>query len=288
VGTSITSGGILTVAADETAATLTVRATSDFDDTKSGTAMVTVTLDPENNATINGQEIGLAGDAGGEGWRWNATDKTLTLTGGVDLGDVALVTGYDINIVLDGDSITAGSITITGGGITITSPNGDTLTLNSLSGPALSASGDIVIEGGTVYAVTFDVNVSAIESTGGSVIITGTASVTAVTGSGSGSAISAAVSITISTDGKVKVTTDAGYCLEGATITITNGKVELFFNTGGGAFSATPDISGDKTTVKVNGQLFYGSTGDGCNTGMGMAGALMLAALLWEIRRRMV
>ena len=44
-GTSITSGGALTVASNETATMLTIRATSTVDGTKSGTAIVTVTDD---------------------------------------------------------------------------------------------------------------------------------------------------------------------------------------------------------------------------------------------------
>ena len=47
-GTTITSGGLLTVAAGETAASLTVKATSAYDTAKSGTATVTV-QDPGNN-----------------------------------------------------------------------------------------------------------------------------------------------------------------------------------------------------------------------------------------------
>jgi len=45
-GTSISTGGLLTVASDETAATLTVTATSTVDTTKSGTATVAVTSTP--------------------------------------------------------------------------------------------------------------------------------------------------------------------------------------------------------------------------------------------------
>jgi len=45
-GTAITAAGVLAIADDETAATLTVKATSTVDDTKFGTATVTVTDDP--------------------------------------------------------------------------------------------------------------------------------------------------------------------------------------------------------------------------------------------------
>ena len=54
-GTTITSAGILTVAANETAETLTVRATSTVDNTKSGTATVTViTPLPQGTCTVEG------------------------------------------------------------------------------------------------------------------------------------------------------------------------------------------------------------------------------------------
>lgn len=51
-GTSISTGGLLTVASDETAATLAVTATSTVDTTKSGTATVTVTSTPVTKYTL--------------------------------------------------------------------------------------------------------------------------------------------------------------------------------------------------------------------------------------------
>ena len=56
-GTSISATGRLSVSADETAASLTVRATSTFDATKSGTAIVTVTAPDPGAASFN---IGFA------------------------------------------------------------------------------------------------------------------------------------------------------------------------------------------------------------------------------------
>jgi len=257
---AISSTGLLTVAANETAASLTVRATSTVNTSVSGTATVTVTLDPTNNATINGQEIGLAGNASGDGWTWNAADNTLTLTGGgADLGDIAFVTDNDITIAVTGDT-TANSIVNTGtGGITITSPNGNSLTLNSSDGGAISAAGDIVIDSGTVYALTRDEGASAIESTGGNVIIRGTANVTAEAAVGEGAAISAAGTITISTSGNVSATADAGLSLEASAINITNGATELTFDeaNGGEAYNVEPAISGNNTTVIVNGVQIY-------------------------------
>ena len=65
-GTTIDSNGLLTVAGDETAQTLTVTATSTLDDTKSGSAAVAVSQEP---ASISGIEItpkDLLGYKGGE------------------------------------------------------------------------------------------------------------------------------------------------------------------------------------------------------------------------------
>jgi len=223
------------------------------------TCTVTVTIDPSNKATICGQEIGLAVDAGGLGWSWFAATNTLTLTGGYnDFGDIAFVTDNNITIQVTGNT-TAGSIVNTGtGSLSITGNQGMRLTLNAAESPAISVKGDIVIDSGEIYALTAKDNANAIES-GGSVTVKGSAKVTAETGVGEGSAISAAENITISTSGSVKATVDAGYCLEASVVSITNGTTELFFSVskGGGAFNAKPGISGSSTRVYVNGVLLY-------------------------------
>ena len=254
-GTSITQSGMLTVAAGETAAELTVEARSTYDNTKYGTATVMVTLDPNNHATINGMEIGLAGNASGEGWSWDASSKTLSIAGDLDIGEIGFVTNDNITIAMTGDSTTARSIVNTGNGnLTITCDLGSSLTLNATNGQAISAKGDIEINSGNVYASTTTENASAIESVNGSVTISGTASVTAETISGEGSAISAAENINISTSRNLKATANAGYSLEATAINITNGTTELFFNEGNGgdAYNATPVFSGDETKVFAN------------------------------------
>ncbi|MCL2147280.1 MAG: C10 family peptidase [Synergistaceae bacterium] len=260
-GTSITQGGELSVAASETAASLTVRATSTADASKSGTAAVTVTLESNNYATINGTEIGLSGNADGTGWNWNAAAKTLTLTGvNDDLGDIVFVTDDSIAINVT-DNITANCIVNTGNGkLTITCAFGMTLTLNSDTSPAISANGDIEINGGSVYAVTTADNASAIESMSGSVTISGAANVTAETINGYGAAISAATDINISTSGEVKGYADTGYSLMASVVNITNGVTELFFdiNGGGGAYNvANPSFSGINTKAYANGLQLY-------------------------------
>ena len=75
-GTTI-NGGLLTVAADETAASLTVTATSVGDNTKSGTATVTVTqAAPEPNIYVGG--VGLYGS---EEEPYVSNDATITWDG---------------------------------------------------------------------------------------------------------------------------------------------------------------------------------------------------------------
>ena len=312
--TSITAGGVLSVAADETAPALTVRATSTFNGAVSGTATVSIAGDPSNKAGINGLEIGLAGSVSGEGWHWDADNKTLTLTGGPSLGDIDIVTDDDVTIAVTGDYVTAYSIVSTGTGkLTITSGSGKTLTLISDARPAVSAIGDIEINSGVVYAFTTAKDKSAIESLNGSVTVSGTADVTAETANGVGSAISAAEDINISTSryyrgGHVNATADAGYSLNAAAVNITNGNTELFFNDGdgtGGAFSVpNPAFSGNDTEVYVNGEQIYpetntttaendnpGDSGDpggsdgGCNAAPGLL--IVLSALpLFFIKRK--
>jgi hypothetical protein len=72
-GTSITGGGVLTVAANESAASLTVRATSAFDTSKSGTAAVTV--------TTGGGSVVMVYPADGASGALVNTDITLSRTG---------------------------------------------------------------------------------------------------------------------------------------------------------------------------------------------------------------
>ena len=59
-GTSISAEGVLTVAEEETAAMLTIRATSDADDSKSGTATVTVTDPAVTSVKVEPDEVSVA------------------------------------------------------------------------------------------------------------------------------------------------------------------------------------------------------------------------------------
>jgi hypothetical protein len=59
-GTTITNAGVLTVAADEAAETLTVRATSTFDTSKSGTATVTVVVPTVSSVVVSPATVSIA------------------------------------------------------------------------------------------------------------------------------------------------------------------------------------------------------------------------------------
>jgi hypothetical protein len=71
-GTTITTAGLLSVALNETASSLTVRATSTVDDTKSGIATVTVTSDPVTVTSVTVSPLS-ANVAKGGGQQFNAT-----------------------------------------------------------------------------------------------------------------------------------------------------------------------------------------------------------------------
>jgi hypothetical protein len=94
-GTGITTAGVLTVAANETAGSLTVTATSTVDNTKSGTATVTLSggAPPPDTTGVGsvtvefagpGEEtIGLTGADGDLSWAANTT-LTVSVSGGFD------------------------------------------------------------------------------------------------------------------------------------------------------------------------------------------------------------
>jgi hypothetical protein len=247
-----------------------------------------IAVDPNNNAAIGSDpRFDLGTDKIGTGWSWDAAAKTLTLTGG-DVGAINIVTDGDIGIVLTGDA-SASNITNAGTGkITITGGPDKKLTLNSASGPAISAEGDIVIDSGHIYASTTDADAAAIESLAGSVVITGGAYVEADSSAG-GSAIKAAVDVEISTAGGVVASANGtGYALDaGNMITVTDGTTELWASDEAHAFSVTPNISGADTFVHINGSLYYGeidttppdgeNRGGGCDTGLGAAGIIVLS-----------
>ncbi len=109
------SNGLLTVGADETAATITVRATSNADPTKYAEATVTVTdpaspdisitVDPTNIALVAGQTqqftASILNDVTGSGYTWSVSG-----------GNGA--TGIDTNGLLSVDALeTASSLTVT-------------------------------------------------------------------------------------------------------------------------------------------------------------------------------
>jgi hypothetical protein len=119
-GTSITpAGGILTVAADETASSLTVRATSAYDTTKSGTAAVTVsdtgtvptvtgvTVSPSSATVIRGQTRTFTAAVAGTG------DPAQTVTWSVSGGGEGTSITPDGGVLTVAADETASSLTVT-------------------------------------------------------------------------------------------------------------------------------------------------------------------------------
>ena len=190
---------------------------------------IAVTVDPNNNIGIKGEQIGLDNDVSGDGWGWNAKDKKLTLTGG-DVGEIKITMNGDVTVDILNDAFADSIVKDGNGDLIITGVSGKALTLISKPGPA-------------------------IHSKSGSVIITG--SVDVVIESSGGSAIKAKVSIEISTDGTVTVTmTGDGFALEaelpGGVINILNGTTNLTVRKTDHAFNVKPNISGGNTKVNVN------------------------------------
>ena len=126
-GTTISTTGLLTVGADETATTLTVRATSNGDNTKSGTAAVTVETatapqeftisfdgnggaNPASQTTVDGRLTSLpASTRSGYdflGWYTAASGGTRVTTGTVFTADAILYAHWDSRDSGDGSKPT--------------------------------------------------------------------------------------------------------------------------------------------------------------------------------------
>jgi hypothetical protein len=186
-GTTIDADGLLTVAAGESAGTLTVRATSTYDTTKNGTATVTP-KDPVVFIGAQGYESLAEAVAAAAG-----TTATITVKGNINANPIPVDTaGTDITLV--GETTER---TITGTGYTLFTLAGTvTLTLNANitlfqgavtvnSGAALELNTGAKITGADTSGVfindggTFTMNDGSIEdneviSYGGGVVVHGT------------------------------------------------------------------------------------------------------------------
>ena len=119
-GTDINSSGLLTVGADETAATITVKAVSTADNTKFGTATVTVTNTPLPPATVSSVTVSPSNGSvqAGETKTFMATvtgtnnppqDVTWSVSGNSSIGTTISSTG----VLTVGEDETAASLTVT-------------------------------------------------------------------------------------------------------------------------------------------------------------------------------
>ena len=180
-GTSISTDGRLTVAANEPAATLTVKATSTADTSKSGTAIVTVTN--PINYSVNDQTSWIAAVNGVRNGGNNkahiitvTNDFSVTTSSGNDntFGDVTGITVY-----VEGDyTITAAA-------------NGRLLYIGGEQAAILK---DITLQGRSnntneLVRINYSFNWDTYESFGGIFIMTGSASVTGNTSSTSGGGV---------------------------------------------------------------------------------------------------
>jgi hypothetical protein len=153
-GTTIDATGKLTVAATETATTLTVKATSTFDTTKSGTATVTVAATPVISASVGNVTV-----TGTTGTAITDADVTITLTNAtlkkaITQGEVltAWFTGIPAGLAAKAKAATtvgATSVTITLSG---------TPTAESSAALAISIPVDVLTNSTAALAVTSNAN----------------------------------------------------------------------------------------------------------------------------------
>ncbi|GHS91423.1 hypothetical protein AGMMS49957_18200 [Synergistales bacterium] len=235
------------------------------------------TLDPQNNVTIGNVQTNLTDNASGAGWTWDATTKTLTLTG--DLTDEIKIASETEEITIHiANNVNVPKITKTGdGALKITGETDKTLTVENTNGPAISSEGDIIIDSGTVKA-----------------IVTGTANVVASnsgTGADSG-AIASGKDIIISSDTFVIAESKGNGAAISAgngsgTISITGGRTEVT-DQSSGTNPYPPAMSGANTVVIVNGRTIFGNSnsGGGCDAGAGVFALALLPLVYAGMKRK--
>ena len=229
---------------------------------------ITVKVDLDNNITIGGEQFVLGENISGFDWKWNAVNRILTLSG-ENMDAINITTSSDVRIVVKGNTTLPRIVKTGAGSLTITVESGKTLTINSTYGPAINASGDIVLAGdGTIHAFTKDQSASTVMSYNGSLFIT-----TRI----------------------VKVTAYGNdYALYAKKIAITSGTTELNAKDDDHAFNVEPEYSGSNTKVIApSGKVFYNGNGDdigiggssgGCNSIMaysGMFGFLIVLSAVY-------
>ena len=142
-GTSISESGLLTVASDETEATLTVKATSTVDDSVSGTATVTVTDSEVTRYTLTVNDGSGSGDY--------AQGAEITVTAETKAGQRFKKWTAE-GITLDDETVNPVTITMPGEAVTLTATYEDVYAVTAqgdsngtaTAAPALAAEGETV------------------------------------------------------------------------------------------------------------------------------------------------
>ena len=276
-GTTISADGLLTVAADETAATLTVTATSTVDNTKSGTATVTVTA-ASPRPTVDGRDIYANGVAieivagTTEDYTNILYDKdrdgTIEATEYLKIGgNEPTAAGYDLSGYTvyggctydDAEATATGStkITMTGGKVQQIYGGGEGGTFRD--GPnTVNGNTEVTISGGTVSLYVYGGSDGFSTVTGDTnVTISGIAEVDKVYGGGDGGTVTGTANVTI--QGDATVSDDVYGCgnngSAGSTAVTIRGNATVSANVYGG----NPDGA---ATLTVGGGAQIGSVWD--------------------------
>jgi hypothetical protein len=159
-GTIITSSGILAVAADETAATLIVTATSTVDTTKSGSAIVTitdkstivtaVTVSPDRASLASGATIAFTATVTGTG------NPAQTVTWSVDGGSAGTSISAATGILTVAANESAATLTVTASSTADTTKRGTAVVTVTDTRVTLGAGIAVSVEGAaTTASVSF-------------------------------------------------------------------------------------------------------------------------------------
>ncbi len=219
-GSSISTSGLLTVVAGETAATLTVTATSTVDNTKSGMATVTVTESADPDSVIVGNALTAVENATYGNISQGAAGSEVAIKAAIRAIAVAALNNSGINVAFNGVNYTlamadnsANKAVLRDMAIAALSNNSVTVTVNTVS-YAQPVAGTAANPSGTNGSYTFTVTVGkgALSSTTAQKTVAISATAYTSPGSPSGGSSSSSPSGTLVTSSGTNVS-DSGVAL---------------------------------------------------------------------------
>jgi uncharacterized protein YjdB len=277
-GTSISTGGVLTVAANESAATLTVTASSTVDTTKSGTAVVTITRPTVTSVTISPDTVSVI--------KGSTQQFSATVSG---TNNLAQTVTWSVDGGSAGTSISDGGVLVVA--IDESAPT-LTVTASSSVDTAKSGTATVTIVSATVQSVTVSPPTASLER-GATQTFTATVQGTnnpaqtvtwSVSGGGTGTSISGDGVLTVATNESAATLTVTAISTEdptksGTAVVIIPAVVNALDLT---ALVIAPTVTATPVTTAIDTAQYTGSVEWCTSGGTAFSGATFAANTVYK------